>query len=116
MTPEGKVKAKVVKILKELGVYYFMPVSNGMGTMGIFDIVCCVDGVFLGIECKADAKKRPTPLQTRNAKMAAAAGAVVFLVHIDNVKDLEDTINRIKEKSYGTVGGSFWPFEGVTSG
>lgn len=112
MTPEAKVKLKVRKLLDELEAYYFLPVSNGMGVMGIFDFVCCVNTVFVGIECKSDAKKKPTSLQTRNAKRAQAAGAVVFLAHIDNLTELKDTINRIKEEQHGTKGRSFWPIDG----
>jgi len=112
MTPEGAVKTAVKRLLVAEGVYYFMPVSNGMGVMGIFDIVCCVNGVFLGIECKADAKKKPTLLQTRNAKLAQAAGGVIFLVHADNIKDLKYTIDQITGGKYGTCELSFWPFDG----
>ena len=111
MTPEGIVKKRVRAILDKYAVYYFLPVSNGMGVMGIFDIVCCINTVFLGIECKSDAKKKPTALQTRNADKAAAAGAVVFLAHIDNLKDLEDTIRQIKGEQHGTRGRSFWPVD-----
>jgi Holliday junction resolvase len=52
-TPEKKVKDKVVKLLKEEGVYYFYASTHGFGRSGIPDIVCCVNGLFLGIECKA---------------------------------------------------------------
>jgi len=114
MTPEGLVKKKVKKLLDTLDVYYFMPVSNGMGVMGIFDIVCCVNSIFVGIECKADGKKKPTLLQTRNAGRAFRAGAVVFLAHIDNLTDLEDTLRKIKEETHGTSGCSFWPLDGRT--
>ncbi len=111
MTPEAIVKAKVKKLLDSMGVYYFMPVSNGMGVMGIFDIVCCVNTVFVGIECKADAKKKPTSLQTRNALRARNSGAVIFLVHVDNITELEDTITRIKGEQHGTSGRSVWPVD-----
>lgn len=109
MTPEGKVKATVKALLKSQGVYYFMPVSNGMGAMGVFDIVCCCNGVFLGVECKSDAKKPPTPLQTRNARIAQNAGAVVFLAHAGNVTDLARTIDQIKGDPHGATQYSFWP-------
>jgi hypothetical protein len=33
-TPEKKVKDKVVKILKDNGVYYFFPATYGMGRSG----------------------------------------------------------------------------------
>ena len=40
-TPEGKVKAKVKVILKELGAYYTMPVTGGFGTSGAPDFLVC---------------------------------------------------------------------------
>ena len=44
MTPEAKVKAKVVKVLKDHApdVYYFCPATGGYGRSGVPDIVCCV--------------------------------------------------------------------------
>ncbi len=63
-TPEGRVKMRVKKVLDASHAYYFMPVSNGMGRHGIPDIICCVNGYFLGIECKAGNGKT-TALQDR---------------------------------------------------
>jgi hypothetical protein len=41
MTPEGKVKEACKKFLKERDAFFFMPVSNGMGQVGIPDIIIC---------------------------------------------------------------------------
>ena len=38
MTPEGKVKKKVVEQLKQLGCYYFFPATGGYGKSGVPDI------------------------------------------------------------------------------
>jgi hypothetical protein len=111
-TPEGLVKRDVKAALKRHGVYYFMPVSNGMGAMGVFDFVCAVNGVFVGIECKSDATKKPTPLQVRNAESAKNSGAVVLLIHKDNITVLDDILTRIKEQSYGFGGNSVWALGG----
>ena len=53
MTPEQKVKKKVVAQLKEMGAYYFTPMTGGYGYSGVPDIVGCYKGYFFGIECKA---------------------------------------------------------------
>jgi len=53
-TPEAKVKAKVVDVLKSYGAYFFYPVTGGYGRSGVPDIVCCWKGRFMGIECKAN--------------------------------------------------------------
>lgn len=108
ITPEGLVKRDVKAALKRHGVYHFMPVSNGMGAMGVFDFVCAVNGVFVGIECKSDATKKPTPLQIRNAEVAKSSGAVVLLIHKANVTVLDDIITRLKEQSHGFDGNSLW--------
>jgi len=43
-TPEGKVKDKVVGILKTAGAYYFFPATGGFGRSGVPDIVACYRG------------------------------------------------------------------------
>ena len=56
-TPEGKVKDACKKFLKARGIFFFMPVSNGMGQVGIPDIICCYKGLFVAIETKAPGKR-----------------------------------------------------------
>lgn len=87
MTPESAVKAKVVKILKERGVYYFYPVTGGFGRSGIPDIICCVNGKFLAIECKAG-KNKPTPLQEMEMQKIRDAGGVAMVVNETNIQDV----------------------------
>ena len=49
MTPEAKVKKKVVAHLNMLGAYYFYPVTGGYGRSGVPDIIGCYKGQFFGI-------------------------------------------------------------------
>ncbi len=79
MTPEGKVKAAVSKVLsKYSGLYSLMPVQNGMGAATL-DYLVCYRGQFIGIETKAPGKK-PTPRQKTTIAKLQAAGAVVFVI------------------------------------
>ena len=87
-TPEGKVKAKVKVILKELGAYYTMPVTGGFGTSGAPDFLVCLNGRFVGIECKAG-KGKPTALQEKNLHDIAQAGGQALVINEDNVLDLQ---------------------------
>jgi hypothetical protein len=87
-TPEGKVKAKVKVILKELGAYYTMPVTGGFGTSGAPDFLVCFKGNFVGIECKAG-KGKPTALQEKNLHDIAQAGGQALVINEDNVADLK---------------------------
>jgi hypothetical protein len=88
MTPEAKVKKKVTTILKSIGAYYFFPVTGGFGRSGVPDIICCLNGNFIGIECKAGDNK-PTALQYKNLEEIQAAGGFAFVVNEDNIDSLE---------------------------
>lgn len=83
-TPEGKVKAKVTKQLKEVGAYYFFPQTGGFGKSGVPDIVGCYKGCFFGIECKAG-KNKPTPLQEKQLRDIGEAGGFQIVVNEANV-------------------------------
>ena len=88
LTPEKKVKNKVVSILKEHGAYYFFPASYGMGRSGVPDVIVCYRGRFIGIECKAG-KNKPTPLQLRELAAIEAAGGTSLVVNESNLDQLE---------------------------
>ena len=104
MTPEGRVKDAIKKMLKAAGWYWFMPVSNGLGKHGIPDIIACKPtvitpdmvgqrvGLFVGIECKAPGKlSTVTPLQERELEAIEAAGGIAVLA--DNTLYVEPHIS-----------------------
>ena len=96
-TPEGKVKAKVKKLLKQYDVYYFMPMQNGLGVHGIPDIIACCNGFFLGIETKAPGKlKNLSPNQKLQLSLIADAKGGTFVTDGD-LTELEKTIKRLTE-------------------
>ena len=86
-TPEGKIKDAVVAILKKEGVYYFFPATHGYGRSGVPDIVACVNGYFLAIECKAG-KNKTTPLQDREIELIKAAGGMAVVINEDTVGEV----------------------------
>ncbi len=89
MTPEAKVKREVVRQLKELGAYYFYPVTGGYGRSGVPDIVGVYQGRFFGIECKAGTNK-PTALQQKNLDDIVAAGGIGVVVNEDNMATIAE--------------------------
>ena len=91
MTPESKVKAKLYKILKEWGVYYFSPVTGGYGRSGVPDIICCYKGRFIAIECKVG-KNKPTPLQEAEMEKIRTAQGVAAVINEDNIDLLEQIL------------------------
>lgn len=100
MTPEAKVKKKVVAQLKEMGAYYFYPVTGGYGQSGVPDVVGCYKGMFFGIECKAGSNK-PTPLQDKNLRDIRKQKGIAVVINeknIDFVRSIfEDYYNGVKQ-------------------
>ena len=93
-TPEGKVKVAVVKLLNKYSVYYFFPATHGYGRSGVPDIVCCVKGHFLGIECKAEGKNM-TALQFKESDKIKAAGGYFLMVDGTNLSELEKGLKEL---------------------
>jgi Holliday junction resolvase len=87
-TPEAKVKANVRKLLDELKIYHFMPPANGFGRAGIPDIIGCMDGQFIAIECKAG-KGTTTALQGRELNAILNSGGTVFIAREHNLGELK---------------------------
>lgn len=89
-TPEGKVKAGVKKVLNEWDPkpFYYMPVQNGMGVVGIPDIIGCYRSRFFAIETKKPNKtpttsdqrvKKCTPNQLNRIKEIMSADGFVIV-------------------------------------
>jgi hypothetical protein len=82
MTPEGRVKAKVNRLIASYDlVWKFMPVQMGMGAPSL-DYMLCVNGHFDCVETKVKGKKM-TPRQEATAAAIRAAGGTVFVVDDD---------------------------------
>lgn len=88
MTPEGKVKAAVKKILNAYDVFWFMPVQMGYTKQGIPDFICCVAGSFFAIECKAG-NNTPTMLQHITIGQIRAAKGQAIVINENNLSLVE---------------------------
>ncbi len=94
-TPEAKVKAKVVAILKAYEAYFFYPVTGGYGASGVPDIVGCYRGRFFAIECKAG-KNIPTALQERNLAQIKKCGGYALVINEDNIEQVTSMLDEIE--------------------
>lgn len=92
MTPEAKVKKKVRELLDDLGAYYFFPPANGYGRAGIPDIVGCILGRFVAIECKAG-KNTTTALQERELSRIEESGGFTFVANEHNLDELKEALH-----------------------
>lgn len=94
MTPEGKVKKQVKKILDDLGAYHFSPMMDGFGRSGVPDLIVCYKGMFIGIECKAG-KNEPTMLQKHNMDLIRKAGGYTTVINESNIGVLLATLKEL---------------------
>lgn len=79
MTPEGKVKRAIRKVLdKYKSAYVFMSVPSGYGKSTLDYLICC-HGRFIAIEAKAPGKK-PTPRQKKIIGEIERAGGDVLVI------------------------------------
>lgn len=85
MTPEGRVKRAIKKVLDQhKTLYSFMPVPSGFGKSSL-DYVLCVGGVFVAIEAKAPGKKL-TPRQKTIKGQIERAGGTVFVIDNESLE------------------------------
>jgi len=100
-TPEAKFKSSVRKMLNAFDIYHFMPPANGFGRAGIPDIVGCMDGHFIAIECKAG-KGTTTALQDRELGAILNHGGTVFIAREDNLEDLQQLLMGLRDELHRT--------------
>lgn len=96
MTPEGKIKAAVKKLLANYGdeLDQFWPVQNGMGSPAL-DCIVCYRGRHIEIETKAPGGV-PTPRQEITIAKKKKAGAWVFVIDGQaGLEELKECLDRI---------------------
>jgi hypothetical protein len=100
MTPEGKVKAKVKKLinwhltLSPQLIYTYMPVPGGFGSPSL-DFIGCASGHFYAVETKAKGKKL-TAQQEQTARVMRQAGAAVFeVIGDDGLEELDRWLSGV---------------------
>lgn len=103
-TPEKKVKEKVVKILKQRNVYYFFPATHGYGRSGVPDIICCHNGRFIAIECKAGSNK-PTVLQEKEMQGIRDSGGIAIVINEENIDDVSEVLDAQEHADFNGADG-----------
>jgi hypothetical protein len=96
-TPEGKVKAKVKKVLKAHKVYDFWPVQTGMGAATL-DCLACHKGKFFAIETKAPGKVLTDRQEYTKRQIEGAEGPVFVIDGTDNTftyEELDEWLTKI---------------------
>lgn len=97
-TPEGKVKDAVRKFLKANNIWFYQPVQNGLGVVGIPDFICCWNGRLLAVETKAPGKlNNTTPNQKRVLKEIVDHGGHALVV--DDVEVLRHYFETVMRRA-----------------
>jgi hypothetical protein len=95
LTPEGKIKKAIKKILGEESILFYMPMGSGWGRSGMPDFVLSVNGIFVGIEAKAGSNT-PTDLQARELNKINQSGGLGICINADNIDTLPRLIRNLK--------------------
>ncbi len=74
-TPEFYEKAEIKRYLASIGAWHFSPYMAGFGKSGVPDLICCLNGKFIGIEVKREGKG-PTSRQTLRMQEISDAGGL----------------------------------------
>ena len=99
MTPEGKVKKEIKRVLDAFGVYYFMPVQMGLGAAGL-DFHCVMRFGDHALAFFIEAKKpggEPTPRQENFADDRRKQQAARTFVIDGDVSELVEFLERMEE-------------------
>ena len=72
-----------------------MPATGGYGRSGVPDLVCCMNGKFVAIECKAGLNQ-PTELQKREMEAIRMSGGVAVVINEGSVRGLADLLEGIR--------------------
>lgn len=102
MTPEGRIKAAVKRVLeryKPMDSYW--PVPGGLGASHL-DWIGCYYGKYLSIETKAPGKK-PTPRQNARIESVQRAGGIAMVIDgVEGLQELEQVLKSIRMQHFGS--------------
>ena len=84
---ETRLQKRVQAYIESLGGYCFKVHGSAYMKAGIPDIVACLEGRFVGIECKVD-KNKPSELQLAHGRLIEKAGGVFMVIYsLEEVKE-----------------------------
>lgn len=103
VTPEGRVKAQVKRLLdKYKARYEFWPVPYGYGASTL-DCLVCFCGRFIAIETKAPGKKPTDRQRLIIEKIRAAGGVAIVIDGEDGLSELQNHLESIKHASLSDI-------------
>lgn len=100
MGSEKTFENKIKSFLYEKGAYFIKYWAGAQFTKsGIPDILCCINGYFVGIEVKAQNGK-PSQIQIFNIRKIKAAGGFAFVLHPSAFGEFKRFIENLERDVY----------------
>ena len=100
--PETTFRKRVIPSLKTLPNTVIFPIQQ-VSISGTPDLLLCINGHFVALEFKKDAKARVTELQKYNLNRIIKAGGFSFVVFPENWQDVFNNLKHLSEENYGEV-------------
>lgn len=97
--PEKSYELQIRKFLDSLNAWHLKTFSSGVQRAGVPDLLCCVNGYFVGIEVKSDTGK-PSALQVWNIEKIREAGGIAMVLYpkdFDKFKSLMLKLVEVKK-------------------
>ena len=79
MGAEKNFENKVKRYLKSKGIYYVKFFANGFTRAGVPDLLCCINGRFVGLEIKSETGKASL-IQLINIDQIKQSGGIACVV------------------------------------
>lgn len=110
VTPEGRVKQAVTKVIDAYGpdIYKFMPVPSGYGPSSL-DYILCIEGKFVAIETKKPGGKLTARQQFTVRQIKDAGGKVFIIEDGPGVTELIEFFNWLLQKQHTPEEIKAWP-------
>lgn len=96
MAAEKNYENRIKKYLESKGSWFVKFFANAYTSSGIPDILCCINGRFVGIEVKQETGK-PSLLQKVHLKRIGEAGGIGILAYPSGYEKLKDLIDNLSE-------------------
>jgi hypothetical protein len=98
MSSEKSFQDKVEKFLTDEGVYYVKYWGGGIYTRsGVPDLICCIEGMFMGIELKADGGK-VSELQHYNLNRIYDSGGMPLVLYPHEFEMFKGLVRYVKKQ------------------
>lgn len=91
---EKSFEGKVRRYLSEQGAWVLKTWGGGMQRSGVPDLLVCLNGIFFGIELKAE-KGKPSELQKYNVYTINNAGGIGMILYPAGYEDFKKLISEV---------------------